>query len=144
MVGVALTTEGECGLNMELQRTLPRLSPSAFARTPPLLRNESSVGQSKRSQRSASATHYIAPRRVKLTGDVANDDPRELQLYRCRTRLKCAHVTTKPVCDAEDVLVWSVTRYASDRKIKVWNSMANWAGKSLPDIRHLHNGQPGV
>ncbi len=83
MVGVALTTEGECGAGYGI--TAP---PAAFtirirSNAPPFSRTKNYGSQSKRSQRRRERNFIITLRQsvLKLTGDVMNDDPRELQLY---------------------------------------------------------------
>ncbi|HIH4078336.1 TPA: 4'-phosphopantetheinyl transferase family protein, partial [Citrobacter freundii] len=81
---------------------------------------------------------------LKLTGDVCNDDPRELQLLPGAGRLKCAHVAQiEAICDAEDVLVWSVAVSPAIEKLKVWEFDGQQDWKSLPDIQTRANEPTG-
>ncbi len=76
---------------------------------------------------------------LKLTGDVLNDDPRDLQLLPIAGRLKCAHVNhVEALCDAEDVLVWSVAVTPTIEKLMSGvDGKHGW--KSLPDIHSRAN-----
>ena len=77
---------------------------------------------------------------LKLTGDVLNDDPRDLQLLPIAGRLKCAHVNhVEALCDAEDVLVWSVSVTPTIEKLSVWELDGKHGWKSLPDIHSRAN-----
>ncbi|EHW1235511.1 phosphopantetheinyl transferase, partial [Shigella flexneri] len=77
---------------------------------------------------------------LKLTGDVLNDDPRDLQLLPIAGRLKCAHVNhVEALCDAEDVLVWSVAVTPAIEKLSVWELDGKHSWKSLPDIHSRAN-----
>ena len=77
---------------------------------------------------------------LKLTGDVLNDDPRDLQLLPIAGRLKCAHVNhVEALCDAEDVLVWSVAVTPTIEKLSVWELDGKHGWKSLPDIHSRAN-----
>ena len=81
---------------------------------------------------------------LKLTGDVCNDDPRELQLLPGAGRLRCAHVTQiEAICDAEDVLVWSVAVTPTIEKLKVWEFDGKQDWKILPDIQTRANEPTG-
>lgn len=69
-----------------------------------------------------------------------NDDPRDLQLLPIAGRLKCAHVNhVEALCDAEDVLVWSVAVTPTIEKLSVWELDGKHGWKSLPDIHSRAN-----
>lgn len=86
------------------------------------------------------AVYHAAPERAKPTGDVLNDDPRDLQLLPIAGRLKCAHVNhVEALCDAEDVLVWSVAVTPTIEKLSVWELDGKHGWKSLPDIHSRAN-----
>lgn len=123
MVGVALTTEGECGLDMELQRAT-RGFHSPHAPDNHTFSSNESLWISKQNDPNEARAQLITLRRsvLKLTGDVLNDDPRDLQLLPIAGRLKCAHVNhVEALCDAEDVLVWSVAVTPTIEKLSVWS-----------------------
>ena len=122
MVGVALTTEGECGLDMELQRAT-RGFHSPHAPDNHTFSSNESLWISKQNDPNEARAQLITLRRsvLKPTGDVLNDDPRDLQLLPIAGRLKCAHVNhVEALCDAEDVLVWSVAVTPTIEKLSVW------------------------
>ncbi len=55
-------------------------------------------------------------------------------------RLKCAHVNhVEALCDAEDVLVWSVAVTPTIEKLSVWELDGKHGWKSLPDIHSRAN-----
>ncbi|STK18738.1 phosphopantetheinyl transferase [Escherichia coli] len=89
MVGVALTTEGECGLDMELQRAT-RGFHSPHAPDNHTFSSNESLWISKQNDPNEARAQLITLRRsvLKLTGDVLNDDPRDLQLLPIAGRLK--------------------------------------------------------
>lgn len=145
MVGVALTTEGVCGLDMELQRaTRGYITPHTAAL--PIFSSHESVWISKQNDPDEARSQMITLRKsvLKLTGDVSNDDPRELQLLPGSGRLKCAHVSQlEAICDAEDLLVWSVAVTPTVDKLQVWEFDGKQGWKSLPDIQTRANAPTG-
>lgn len=55
-------------------------------------------------------------------------------------RLKCAHVNhVEAICDAEEVLVWSVAVSPAIEKLNVWEFGSKQGWKSLPDIHSRAN-----
>ncbi len=145
MVGVALTIEGECGLDMELQRAT-RGFHSPHAPDNHTFSSNESLWISKQNDPNEARAQLITLRRsvLKLTGDVLNDDPRDLQLLPIAGRLKCAHVNhVEALCDAEDVLVWSVAVTPTIEKLSVWELDGKHGWKSLPDI-HSRANNPTV
>lgn len=145
LVGVALTTEGECGLDMELQRATRGFHSPHTTDTHTFSSNET-LWISKQNDPDEARAQLITLRRsvLKLTGDVLNDDPRNLQLMPGAGRLKCAHVNhLEAVCDAEDVLVWSVAVTPSIEKLNVWEFDSKRGWRSLPDIHSRANNPTG-
>ena len=141
IVGVALTTEGDCGLDMELQRAT-RGFHSPHAPDNHTFSSNESLWISKQNDPNEARAQLITLRRsvLKLTGDVLNDDPRDLQLLPIAGRLKCAHVNhVEALCDAEDVLVWSVAVTPTIEKLSVWELDGKHGWKSLPDIHSRAN-----
>ncbi|EPQ0971342.1 4'-phosphopantetheinyl transferase family protein [Citrobacter farmeri] len=145
MVGVTLTTEGECGLDMELQRaTRGFISPHSVE--VPAFSSIESLWISKQNDPDEARAQMITLRQslLKLMGDVRNDDPRELQLLPGAGRLKCAHVTQiEAICDAEDLLVWSVAVTPGIDKLQLWEFDGKQGWKSLPDIQTRANAPTG-
>ena len=145
MVGVVLTTEGECGLDMELQRAIRGFHSPLSAESPAFSSNEN-LWINNQSDPNEARAQLITLRQsvLKLTGDVLNDDPRELQLLPGAGRLKCAHVTqVEAICDAEDILVWSVAVTPAIEKLNVWEFDSKQGWKSLADIQTRANEPTG-
>lgn len=145
IVGVALTTEGVCGLDMELQRATRGFHNPNSAETWRFSSNENLWINNQNDPNEARAQLITLRQSVlKLTGDVCNDDPRELQLLPGAGRLKCAHAAqVEAICDAEDVLVWSVAVTPTIEKLKVWEFDGKQDWKSLPDIQTRANEPTG-
>ncbi|HAT8014043.1 4'-phosphopantetheinyl transferase family protein [Citrobacter rodentium] len=145
MVGVALATEGVCGLDMELQRANRGFMSPHKVRSPTFSSNES-LWISKQNDPDEARAQLITLRQsiLKLTGDVCNDDPRELQLLPGAGRLKCAHAAQiEAICDAEDLLVWSVAVTPAIDKLQIWEFDGKQGWKSLPDIQSRANAETG-
>ena len=142
---MALTTEGTCGLDLELQRATRGFHNPNSAETWRFSSNENLWINNQNDPNEARAQLITLRQSVlKLTGDVCNDDPRELQLLPGAGRLKCAHVAqVEAICDAEDVLVWSVAVTPTIEKLKVWEFDGKQDWKSLPDIQTRANEPTG-
>lgn len=145
IVGVALTTEGNCGLDMELQRAIRGFNYPHSTDTRRFSSNEN-LWINNQSDPNEARAQLITLRQsvLKLTGDMSNDDPRELQLLPGAGRLKCAHTAQiEAICDVEDVLVWSVAVTPAIEKLKVWEFDGKQDWKSLPDIQTRANAPTG-
>ena len=114
IVGVALTTEGDCGLDMELQRTVRSHDADRhnFSNNENLWINIQHDPDEARSQ-------LVALRRsvLKLTGEAST----QLQLLPGSGRLRTAgSQPIEAVCDAESLLVWSIAATPNIGSLKVW------------------------
>lgn len=124
IVGVALTTEGDCGLDMELQRTVRSHDADRhnFSNNENLWINIQHDPDEARSQ-------LVALRRsvLKLTGEAST----QLQLLPGSGRLRTAgSQPIEAVCDAESLLVWSIAATPNIGSLKVWEYDAkggDWA-----------------
>ncbi|POT55785.1 hypothetical protein C3432_22435 [Citrobacter amalonaticus] len=145
IVGVALSTEGECGLDMELQRATRAFHSPHAAQHTSFSSNEN-LWINNQSDPNEARAQLITLRQsvLKLTGNVRNDNPRELQLLPGAGRLKCAHVAKiEAICDAEDVLVWSVAVTPAIEKLQVWEFDGKEGWKNLPDAQTRTNEPTG-
>jgi phosphopantetheinyl transferase len=137
IVGVALTTEGECGLDMELQRTTRSLNRSSAPENYPFSNNESLWIKNQNDPNEARAQLLTLRQSVlKLTGETQHDSPQLLQLLPGSGRLRAAKMLQiEAICDAEDVLVWSIAVTPAIERLKVWefDSRTGWRG--LPDMQ---------
>lgn len=145
MVGVALTTEGECGLDMELQRTSPGFQLPRVMEQQTFSSNETLWINNQNDPNEARAQLTTLRRSIlKLTGNLHHDDPAFLQLLPGAGRLRISTLATiEAICDAEDVLVWSVAVSPSIEHLIIWeyDSLRGWS--SLPDAHTRINETAG-
>jgi phosphopantetheinyl transferase len=139
IIGVALTTEGDCGLDMELQRAT-----RGFHANPhddyPLSSNEQ-LWVRNQNDSSEARTQLITLRQSirKLCG-CASDDASLLQLLPGSGRLRATKAAlVEALCDAEDVLIWSIAVTPAIERMKIWefDSLQGW--RSLPDVPERAN-----
>ncbi len=130
IVGVALTTEGDCGLDMELQHASRGLYSShdkehnTFDRNERLWINNQHDPDEARAQLDA-----LRKSVMKLTGETAVN----LQLLPGSGRLRTNGTQSiEAVCDAETVLVWSIAASPDIGQLKVWEYSGKEGWRSLP------------
>ena len=137
IVGVALSTEGECGLDMELQRATRGFHSPSDPETYSFSSNENLWIKNQNDPNEARA-QLLALRQsvLKLIGEVQSDSQKILQLLPGSGRLRASRVMQiEALCDAEDVLVWSIAATPAIERLKVWefDSKNGWRG--LPDMQ---------
>ncbi|MGU3525226.1 4'-phosphopantetheinyl transferase family protein [Enterobacteriaceae bacterium C23F] len=137
IVGVALTTEGECGLDMELQRATRSFHHPHAPETYSFSSNETLWIKNQSDPNEARAQLQALRQSVlKLTGETQNDSPQQLQLLPGSGRLRAARVLQiEAICDAEDVLVWSVAATPAIERLKAWEFDSKTGWRSLPDMQ---------
>ena len=133
IVGVALTTEGDCGLDMELQHASRGIHPLHDPNRYVFNSNENLWINIQHDPDEARA-QLVALRRsvLKLTGEA----PVRLQLLPGAGRLRTTN--TQPVealCDAETVLVWSIAATPAIGQLKVWEYHHQEGWHNLPDAQ---------
>lgn len=136
IVGVAITTEGKCGLGLELQRTVRSFSRPHDSECHRFTNNENLWIRNQSDPFEAQA-QLLALRQsvLKLTGEVQKDAPHLLQLLPGSGRLRAASIAQLEVlCDAEDVLVWSLAASPAIEKLKLWEFDTKQGWLSLPDV----------
>lgn len=135
MVGVVMTTEGRCGLDMALQRTPRGFSlPNTGSQAYPFTSNEA-TWISNQHDIAEAKTQLISLRHsvTKMTGE--NDDAAEgVQLQPSAGKLRVANYPqVESICDAEEILIWSVAVSPAIDKLTLWQyHQQSW--QSLPDI----------
>ncbi|WES68424.1 hypothetical protein [Superficieibacter sp. HKU1] len=136
IVGVALTTEGDCGLALALQRVMPGTPGASIPPHYTFTSNEMLWINNQNDPNEARAQLLSLRQSVlKLTGDVEGDT-QGLQLLPGSGRLRAANTAQiEAVCDAEDVLVWSVAVTPAVERLKLWeySGKGNW--RCLPDAQ---------
>ncbi|WP_185930233.1 4'-phosphopantetheinyl transferase family protein [Klebsiella spallanzanii] len=133
IVGVALTTEGDCGLDMELQHasrglhSLHDANRYVFNSNERLWINNQHDPDEARAQLDALRKSVL-----KLTGEAAVN----LQLLPGSGRLRTSGIQPiEAVCDAETVLVWSIAATPDIGKMKIWEYNGKEGWRSLPDAQ---------
>lgn len=139
MVGAAITTEGECGLDMELQRATrsfhsPHGQKHAFTNNEQLwINNQNDPNEAQ--------TQIVTLRQsvMKLIHQM-QDDPARLQLLPGSGRLRVAqHARVEVMCDAEDVLIWSVAVAPAIESLRIWEFDSQKGWRYLADVQTRAN-----
>lgn len=139
MVGVALATDGRCGLGMELRRAARNLTNPLASRSEPGLTSNETIWIANQNDPAEAKSQLMTLRRsvLKLTGH----PEQELQLLPGAGRLRVADTPdVEAVSDAEDVLVWAIAVSPTTDKLKLWefDSQQGWRG--LPDTQKRTQG----
>ncbi|MEB6381147.1 phosphopantetheinyl transferase [Leclercia adecarboxylata] len=135
IVGLALTTEGDCGLDMELQRAIHSLDGTHAHDTYPLSSNENLWVRNQNDPNEARAQLITLRQSIrKLSGD-ASDCASQLQLLPGSGRLRASRATQlEALSDAEDVLIWSIAVTPAIERLKIWDFDSRLGWQSLPDV----------
>ncbi|POU72855.1 phosphopantetheinyl transferase [Leclercia sp. LSNIH6] len=135
IVGLALTTEGDCGLDMELQRTIRSMDGTHAHDTYPLSSNENLWVRNQHDPNEARAQLITLRQSIrKLSGD-ANDCASLLQLLPGSGRLRASRAAqVEALSDAEDVLIWSVAVTPVIERLKIWSFDSRLGWNGLPDV----------
>ena len=143
IVGVALTTSSECGLGMELQRATRGFYPSGSPEAAQFSSNEQLWIRNQNDPSEAKAQILTLRQSVlKLNGDTDSRD--RLQLLPGSGRLRAANMQpVEAICDAEDVLVWSVAVTPVIERLKVWEFDSHTGWRGLPDVQ-LRASEPSA
>lgn len=140
MVGAAITTEGECGLDMELQRAT-RGFHSPHGQKPQHLTNTEQLWITNQNDANEAQTQILTLRQsvMKLI-HLMQDEPRHLQLLPGAGRLRVAGLTQVEVMsDAEDVLIWSVAVSPAIESLKIWEFDSQKGWRYLSDVQTRAN-----
>ncbi|EOC0124964.1 4'-phosphopantetheinyl transferase family protein [Cronobacter sakazakii] len=137
MLGVAITTEGCCGLDMELQPATRTFTHPLAPQTGHTLSKNETIWVDNQNDPLEARTQLVTLRRslLKLTGQ-QNDDGQHFQLLPGAGKLRVAQFPhVEAACDAEDVLIWTVAVSPAIEKLYLWeyDSIQGW--RSLPDMR---------
>lgn len=143
IVGVALTTEGKCGLDIELQRSAYSLSRAQNPESDCFTGNEKLWIKNQNDANEAQVQLLTLRHSIlKLTGEIHKDKPELLQLLPGSGRLRSARlVQLEALSDAEDVLVWSLAATPAIEKLKIWQYDGKHGWQSLPDAQTRANAE---
>ncbi|CAM6502292.1 MULTISPECIES: 4'-phosphopantetheinyl transferase family protein [Enterobacter cloacae complex] len=140
IVGVALTTEGDCGLDMELQRVTRSFHGANALDEYPLSSNEKLWIRNQNDPVEARAQLITLRQSIRKLNGAASDDASLLQLLPGSGRLRATKASlVEALSDAEDVLIWSVAVSPAIERLKIWefDSIRGW--RSLPDVPERAN-----
>lgn len=130
--GVVVATEGKCGLDMELQRTIINTP----AEREGLSSNEI-IWINNQTDPKEAWVQILAVRQSlgKLVGQPDNIT-HELQLLPGVGRLRFAPMAlVETICDAEDLLVWSVAGAPAAERLKLWEFDTASGWRVLKDLQ---------
>lgn len=135
IVGVALTTEGDCGLDMELQRATRGFFGAHAHDGYPLSSNEKLWVRNQNDPNEAKAQLITLRQSIQKLSGCAVDDASLLQLLPGSGRLRATNATrVEALSDAEDVLIWSIAVTPAIERLKIWEFDSREGWRSLPDV----------
>ncbi|WP_437888171.1 4'-phosphopantetheinyl transferase family protein [Phytobacter sp. V91] len=140
MVGVAIATEGECGLNMELQRAT-RSFHSPYTQQGWQLTSNEQLWINNQNDPNEAQTQLSTLRQsvLQLINQMHNGHDL-LQLLPGAGRLRVPQLAQVEVlCDAEDVLIWSVAATPAIESLKIWEFDSKNGWRYLPDVQTRAN-----
>ncbi len=140
MVGVAITTSGLCGLNMALQRAT-RGFHSPHAQEQPVFSSNERLWINNQSDPNEAQSQIVTLRQsvLKMAGQT-QDTPGFLQLLPGSGKLRAAQpAPIEVLCDAEDVLIWSVAVSPAIESLKIWEFDTKRGWRGLSDIQTRAN-----
>jgi len=136
MVGVAVTTEGECGLNMELQRATRSFHSPHAQQGWHVTSNEQLWINNQNDPNEAQAQLSTLRQSVLKLISQIQDGQDMLQLLPGAGRLRVQQLAQVEVlCDAEDVLIWSVAATPAIESLKIWEFDCKNGWRFLPDVQ---------
>lgn len=137
IVGVALTQDGDCGLDMALLPSGHSLVPSTTQTSHVFSSNEMLwINNQNDPQEARTQLFTLRQSVLKLSGEALNDSPQRLQLLPGSGRLRTSGATKiEALCDAEDVLVWSIAATPAIEQLTVWEYGYRTGWRRLPDLQ---------
>ena len=140
IIGVALATEGDCGLDMELQRATRGFHGANPHDDYPLSSNEQLWVRNQNDPIEARAQLITLRQSIRKLCGCASDDASLLQLLPGSGRLRAAKATlVEALSDAEDVLIWSIAVTPAIERMKIWEFDSQQGWRSLPDVPERAN-----
>lgn len=140
MVGVAIATSGLCGLDMELQRATRGFHTPHAPEQQVFSSNERLWINNQSDPNEAQAQIISLRQSVLKMASQPQDTAGFLQLLPGSGRLRVAQ--SEPVealCDAEDVLIWSVAVSPAIESLKIWEFDTKRGWRCLSDIQTRAN-----
>lgn len=140
MVGVAIATEGECGLDMELQRATRSFHSPHSQQNKFFTNNEQLWINNQNDPNEAQAQLSTLRQSVLKLLSQMQDGHDMLQLLPGAGRLRVQQLAQVEVlCDAEDVLIWSVAATPAIESLKIWEFDYKNGWRYLSDVQTRAN-----
>jgi len=135
MVGVAITTEGRCGLDMELQHATRGFHHPQSHRNHHFTSNETIWINNQNDPHEAGAQLITLRQSVlKLCGR-CHDESQPLQLLPGSGRLRMAgEPDVEALCDAEDILIWAIAVTPAIEHVKLWEFDTHKGWSNLSEV----------
>ncbi|MCE9991820.1 phosphopantetheinyl transferase [Enterobacter asburiae] len=135
ITGVALTTEGDCGLDLELQRATHGFLGANALDAYPLSSNEKLWIRNQNDPNEAKAQLVTLRQSIRKLSGCAADEASLLQLLPGSGRLRASKTSlVEALSDAEDVLIWSIAVTPAIERLKIWEFDSARGWRSLPDV----------
>ena len=140
MVGVAIATSGLCGLDMELQRATRGFHTPHAPEQQVFSSNERLWINNQSDPNEAQAQIVTLRQSVLKMASQPQDTAGFLQLLPGSGRLRVAQPEpVEALCDAEDVLIWSVAVSPAIESLKIWEFDTKRGWRCLSDIQTRAN-----
>lgn len=140
MVGVAIATSGLCGLDMELQRATRGFHTPHAPEQQVFSSNERLWINNQSDPNEAQAQIISLRQSVLKMASQPQDTAGFLQLLPGSGRLRVAQPEpVEALCDAEDVLIWSVAVSPAIESLKIWEFDTKRGWRCLSDIQTRAN-----
>ncbi len=140
IIGIALTTEGDCGLDLELQRATRGFHVLNPHEDYPLSSNEKLWIRNQNDPIEAKAQLITLRQSIRKLCGCASDDASLLQLLPGSGRLRATKAArVEALCDAEDVLIWSIAVTPAIERLKIWEFDSTRGWRSLPEVPERAN-----
>ncbi|WP_297115348.1 phosphopantetheinyl transferase [Enterobacter sp. ECC-175] len=140
IVGIALTTEGDCGLDLELQRATRGFHVLNPHEDYPLSSNEKLWIRNQNDPAEAKAQLITLRQSIRKLCGCASDDASLLQLLPGSGRLRATKASRiEALSDAEDVLIWSIAVTPAIERLKIWEFDSTRGWRSLPEVPERAN-----
>ncbi|MBJ3815704.1 hypothetical protein F9C28_12395 [Shimwellia pseudoproteus] len=143
IVGVALTPEGRCGLDIAIQRPSQLVRHTAPAESPFSSSENTWINNQRDPQEARLQLETLRGSVNKLTGCMTSAAD-EIRLFPGAGRLRAKHAPgIEAFCDTEDVLIWAVSATRKIDSLTLWEFDNRHGWRNLPDIQARLRGPGG-
>lgn len=141
MVGIALCTDGECGLSMALPHNPLALSRLAAEKVPQFTRNEITWINNQNNAFEARAQLVTLRTSIAKLSGQRNFDDSHIQLLPGAGRLRATQAPNiEALCDIEDVLVWAIAASPQIEHLRLWEFSNENGWRGMAEITPENHG----